>query len=167
MIIISPLFLLLNLVLSLDRLLFFCTLIFVYLIFMNGDILIDLSFFFFCDNLRFLIVLLTFWILIICLFSLGRGGFFKNKFNYLVYLFYLIRISLIFVFFLKNIFIFFFILEFRFLPLFYIILGWGAVSDRVLAGYYLIFYTIVGSLPILIYILIIRYNYYFFDFTFL
>ena len=41
------------------------------------------------------------------------------------------------------------------------------MSDRVLAGYYLIFYTIVGSLPILIYILIVRYYYYFSDFTFL
>lgn len=51
-------------------------------------------------------------------------------------------------FLVKDILIFYFILEIRFLPIFYIIVGWGNIVDRLISGYYLIFYTILGSLPL-------------------
>lgn len=48
-----------------------------------------------------------------------------------------------------NLLTFYFIYESRLLLIFYIIIEWGYREDRVLAAFYLIFYTLVFSLPIL------------------
>jgi len=64
---------------------------------------------------------------------------------------------------------FYFIFEVRFLPVFFIIISWGSANDRLVSGFYLIYYTMVGSLPFfisLIYIinLNIRVNFFLFNY---
>lgn len=48
-----------------------------------------------------------------------------------------------------DLLIFYFIYELRLLLIFYIVIEWGYSEDRVLSAFYLIFYTLVFSLPIL------------------
>ena len=54
----------------------------------------------------------------------------------------------------------------RVLLVFYIIIGWGRIRDRIVSGLYLIFYTIVDSLP-LFFRLILNYSRGYTDFFFL
>lgn len=48
-----------------------------------------------------------------------------------------------------DLLIFYFIYESRLLLIFYIIIEWGYSEDRILSAFYIIFYTLVFSLPIL------------------
>ena len=78
-------------------------------------------------------------------------------------------IRLILSFIMKNMLGFYFIFEVRFLPVFFIIISWGSANDRLVSGFYLIYYTMVGSLPFfisLIYIinLNIRVNFFLFNY---
>lgn len=52
-------------------------------------------------------------------------------------------------------FLFFYIFfEISLIPILYLILGWGYQPERIIAGLYLLFYTLLVSLPLLIGILI-------------
>ena len=48
-----------------------------------------------------------------------------------------------------DLLVFYFIYEARLLLIFYIVMEWGYREDRILAAFYLIFYTLVFSLPML------------------
>jgi NADH-ubiquinone oxidoreductase chain 4 len=48
-----------------------------------------------------------------------------------------------------NLFIFYLFFEGSLIPVLLLILGWGAQPERIQAGFYLLFYTIVVSLPLL------------------
>lgn len=64
-------------------------------------------------------------------------------------LFFLILLNFIVI----DLLTFYFIYESRLLLIFYIVMEWGYREDRILAAFYLIFYTLVFSLPILYLIL--------------
>lgn len=49
-----------------------------------------------------------------------------------------------------NIFIFYIFFERRLIPTLFLIIGWGYQPERLQAGIYLLFYTLIGSLPLLI-----------------
>ena len=69
----------------------------------------------------------------------------KNCFILNLILFFLILLNFIVI----DLLIFYFIYESRLLLIFYIVMEWGYREDRILAAFYLIFYTLVFSLPIL------------------
>jgi len=98
--------------------------------------------------------------------SLEVSSFFLYVINYIL----LVRLILSFI--MKNILGFYFIFEVRFLPVFFIIINWGRASDRLVSGFYLIYYTIIGSLPFfirLIYMinLNIRVNFFLFNYFYI
>lgn len=57
-----------------------------------------------------------------------------------------------------NFIIFYVFFESRLLPIFLLIIGWGFQIDRIQAGFYIILYTLFGSLPLLIIIYLIFFN---------
>jgi len=63
-------------------------------------------------------------------------------------------------FFINDLFSFYFFFEFSILPTIIVIIGWGYQPERVQASLYFFFYTLAGSLPLLLLILIL--NKYFF-----
>lgn len=70
-----------------------------------------------------------------------------------------------------NFFIFYLFFEVRLIPTLILILGWGYQPERLQAGVYLLFYTIVASLPIIIilfYCYIVNYSliFYFLNYFF-
>jgi len=137
-----------------------------------GDLFFYNRFFFFFDKIRFVIIWISIWVIIFSIFqvlkfeSLYVSSFFLSIINYILLL------ILIFSFIMKNMLGFYFIFEVRFLPIFFIIIRWGSARDRLVSGFYLIYYTMVGSLPFfisLIYIinLNISRNFFLFNYFFI
>ena len=85
--------------------------------------------------------------------------------------FYLVEIKILFpilffTFSLDNIILFYIFFEVSLIPIFYILLNYGYGSERLIATYYIIRYTIFGRVPFLFYILELFYKkIYFFSFS--
>lgn len=61
-----------------------------------------------------------------------------------------LRVSLLIFFLASGCYTFYFLFEAALLPTFLIIVGWGYQPERLQAGLYLMLYTVVGSLPLLL-----------------
>lgn len=103
---------------------------------------------FFLDLLSFRIINLTIWISFLILIARTFLKLFKNKY----FLFYVILILnlLIICFSSMNFIIFYLFFESVLFPIILIILKWGRQPERIQAGFYILIYTIFGSLPLLI-----------------
>ena len=80
----------------------------------------------------------------------------KNYFEVFTSLRLAILFFLIVRFSTSNLLIFYIIFERTLIPIFLIVMGWGYQPERVRASFYLLFYTLTASLPLLIGILYIN-----------
>lgn len=105
------------------------------------------------DLLSNSLLILSFWIIILCF--LGSIKIFNIKLNQYLFSILLTRllISLFIRFTVNNYLSFYFMFECSLIPVLFLILGWGYQPERVQAGFYLIFYTLTSSLPLLVLIL--------------
>jgi len=104
------------------------------------------------DKLRLNLILLTLLILVLCNLTnniLSKNYLYTRLINLLLGF-------LILSFSVKTLFNFFIMFESSLIPLFLIVLGWGYQSERLQASFYFLFYTLVGSLPLLIRIIILN-----------
>jgi len=97
------------------------------------------------DNLNCNLIMLSYLVIILCVLT-------NNKFTYIKK--YLIcnttlLVFLITSFFSKNLLFFFILFESSLVPLFFLILGWGYQPERLQSSVYFLFYTLLGSLPLL------------------
>lgn len=102
------------------------------------------------DLLSYILILLSIWI---CSFILiRREGILNRKFFGSIFkvVLLILLLFLIIRFYRTNLFIFYLFFERRLIPTFIIILGWGYQRERVQAGVYLLIYTLVSSLPLLL-----------------
>lgn len=90
-------------------------------------------------------VLLTIWVIGIIYIILNEESNLKECFNILFFIMIVILINFIILRFIW----FYFIFEVSLILIFYVIIKWGAGTLRVISGYYLIFYTLFFSLPLL------------------
>nr|WSP02129.1 NADH dehydrogenase subunit 4 [Gesonula punctifrons] len=109
-----------------------------------------ISYFFGVDYFSFSLILLSFWICSLMItasssvyFSNYHSGFFVFMVLFLMIMLYCSFSSLS----LLSFYIFF---EASLVPTLLLILGWGYQPERLQAGVYLIFYTLVASLPLLL-----------------
>lgn len=105
------------------------------------------KYFFQLDNLNFVFILLRVAVLILIVVL-------KKKKNY-KFCFYLLVFILIMFFRRKNIFYLYFFFELRLVPILFIIVQWGLKPERLNAGFYMAIYTLLGSLPLLIGVMIL------------
>nr|YP_004935239.1 NADH dehydrogenase subunit 4 [Cramptonomyia spenceri]AET13064.1 NADH dehydrogenase subunit 4 [Cramptonomyia spenceri] len=110
----------------------------------------SLSYFLGCDIISYGMILLSLWICSLML--MASEMIFKNK-NYenffcLVILFLLILLFLTFG--STNLFLFYLFFESSLIPTLFMILGWGYQPERLQAGIYLLFYTLLASLPMML-----------------
>lgn len=114
-----------------------------------------LGYIFGCDLISYGLILLSLWICVLIILareSIFRLGYFSGFFLFVVIILTIMlyctfrRISLL------SFYIFF---ESRLIPTLFLILGWGYQPERVQAGIYLLFYTLLASLPLLVGILFI------------
>lgn len=111
---------------------------------------VNISYYLGCDIISYGLVLLSLWICSLILTA--RESVYKlNNYSslFLVNILFLL-LFLILTFSRINLFLFYFFFERRLIPTLFLILGWGYQPERLQAGVYLLFYTLLVSLPILI-----------------
>nr|ALO77619.1 NADH deshydrogenase subunit 4 [Cantharidae sp. GENSP01] len=129
----------------------------------------DTGLFFGCDYISYFLILLTIWIcglMILASESIYGTNYYYNFFL-LTVLF--LMLSLFLTFSSMNLFIFYLFFEMSLIPTFILILGWGYQPERIQAGMYMFFYTLLASLPMMISLFlftIVLIRYFFLKFTY-
>jgi NADH-ubiquinone oxidoreductase chain 4 len=124
----------------------------IYGIFRNLGIRIGL------DILSYSLVILRGWIVILIILASGQILFYNNYSKYFLLINIFLLIALISAFSTINIIIFYIRFEISLIPTLLLILGWGYQPERLQAGIYIIIYTLIASLPLLIGIFYIYYS---------
>jgi len=115
----------------------------------NNDIVRSSFGFLGLDYLGLGIVMLSSWVFIMMVIARIRyiKGIYGNLYiNVIIFL----LLILIFRFSSKDFIYFYVFFERSLIPIFIIILGWGYQPERVRAGFYMFFYTLTASLPLLV-----------------
>jgi len=113
----------------------------------------SLSYNFGIDNISYILIILSLWITILILTARIRileSSFYHNIFISLVLL---LLLFLALSFGTINLLMFYIFFESSLIPILFLILGWGYQPERIQAGFYLLFYTLFASLPLLVGIL--------------
>nr|YP_010491834.1 NADH dehydrogenase subunit 4 [Dinothenarus chrysocomus]UWM92620.1 NADH dehydrogenase subunit 4 [Dinothenarus chrysocomus] len=136
--------------------LFFMNIKFNYLVF-------SISYSFGCDLLSFVMIMLSFWIC--SLMILASSKLYINNYYYNLFLLVLLMLmfSLFCTFSSLNLMIFYLFFEMSLIPTLILILGWGYQPERIQASTYLLFYTLVASLPMMISMFFYYHNFYTLD----
>nr|YP_009024075.1 NADH dehydrogenase subunit 4 [Mekongiella kingdoni]ADZ56308.1 NADH dehydrogenase subunit 4 [Mekongiella kingdoni] len=109
-----------------------------------------ISYFFGVDYFSFYLILLSFWV---CSLMLTSSSSIYNLNNYSCLFNFIILFLMIMLycsFSSMSLMMFYIFFEASLVPTLLLILGWGYQPERLQAGVYLIFYTLVASLPLLI-----------------
>lgn len=104
----------------------------------------------FVDYSSFFLIILSFWIT--ALIILVSIYVWENKIfeiNFLVLCLFML-VCLIFSFSTSDFLLFYILFEASLIPIFMLIMGWGYQPERLKASYYLLFYTLLASLPLLL-----------------
>nr|UER94118.1 NADH dehydrogenase subunit 4 [Ruspolia yunnana] len=110
----------------------------------------NLGYLFGCDILSYGLILLSFWIcalMVTASESVYRHKYFEKMFLFLVVM---LLMMLYFTFSSMSLFFFYLFFEASLIPTLFLILGWGYQPERLQAGIYLLFYTLLASLPLLV-----------------
>nr|YP_010462926.1 NADH dehydrogenase subunit 4 [Epeorus unispinosus]UUJ36779.1 NADH dehydrogenase subunit 4 [Epeorus unispinosus] len=110
----------------------------------------QVSYFMGCDIISFGLILLSFWIcglMIMASQSVLKADYYPALFLFMVLF---LMLMLYCTFSTQNLFLFYLFFEGSLIPTLFLILGWGYQPERVQAGMYLLFYTLLASLPLLV-----------------
>lgn len=116
----------------------------------------EVSYYWGIDIISYGLILLRFWIC--ALIFIAREGVLRvnNHVNLFIFMILFLLLILVLTFRSISIFIFYLFFESRLIPTLFLILGWGYQPERLQAGIYLLFYTLLASLPLLIGIFYIK-----------
>nr|YP_009442028.1 NADH dehydrogenase subunit 4 [Cyclorhipidion bodoanus]AOY40249.1 NADH dehydrogenase subunit 4 [Cyclorhipidion bodoanus] len=101
------------------------------------------------DILSFTLIALSFWVCWLMLLASGEINKFSVYKNGFVFTVLVLLLSLIITFMSMNMFIFYLFFEMSLIPTLILIIGWGNQPERIMAGMYLLFYTLLVSLPMM------------------
>nr|AVJ52508.1 NADH dehydrogenase subunit 4 [Solenosthedium bilunatum] len=110
----------------------------------------NLSGLFGCDIISYSLISLTYWILFLMVLASFSIYKFSNLFKEFLFILLFLGICLLVTFSCDNLLMFYIAFESSLIPTLFLILGWGYQPERLLAGYYLLFYTLFASLPLLL-----------------
>jgi len=113
----------------------------------------SLTYFIGIDIISYGLILLRIWICTLIFLAREKVYKYNVKSNWFILIILFLLIILVLTFSSLNLFIFYLFFERRLIPTFFLILGWGYQPERLQAGYYLLFYTLLASLPLLLGIL--------------
>nr|YP_009441599.1 NADH dehydrogenase subunit 4 [Hylastes brunneus]AOY40145.1 NADH dehydrogenase subunit 4 [Hylastes brunneus] len=119
------------------------------------------------DILSFTLILLSLWICFLMILASQMIYSLKYYNSLFILIILLLLISLIITFSSLNMFIFYLFFEISLIPIFILILGWGYQPERIVAGVYLLFYTLLVSLPVMIILFYLNLKFYSLEFYFL
>uniref|UniRef100_UPI0030FED1B9 NADH dehydrogenase subunit 4 n=1 Tax=Pachylophus rufescens TaxID=3127035 RepID=UPI0030FED1B9 len=109
----------------------------------------NLSYFLGCDLISYTLILLSLWISSLMLMASEMIYNTNNYKNLFIFNILLLLLLLILAFGNNNLFMFYLFFESSLIPTLLLILGWGYQPERLQAGLYLLFYTLLVSLPML------------------
>nr|AMH85482.1 NADH dehydrogenase subunit 4 [Eudasyphora canadiana] len=132
-----------------QSLLFFISFIF---IMMNiySNYYMSISYLFGMDMISYGLILLSLWIVSLMLMASESIYKYNNYVNLFLFNMILLLILLVLTFSSMSLFMFYLFFESSLIPTLFLILGWGYQPERLQAGVYLLFYTLLVSLPMLI-----------------
>nr|YP_010284541.1 NADH dehydrogenase subunit 4 [Allotraeus orientalis]UKQ56284.1 NADH dehydrogenase subunit 4 [Allotraeus orientalis] len=125
---------------------------------------VNLSYFFGYDLLSFTLILLSFWICSLMIMASEKIMKFNSYEGFFMFTMIMLLLSLIFTFSSLNLFSFYLFFEISLIPTLVLIIGWGYQPERIEAGIYLLFYTLLVSLPMMISIFFYYENFFSLDF---
>nr|AMW67964.1 NADH dehydrogenase subunit 4 [Psychopsis coelivaga] len=116
----------------------------------NSGLFMYSSYFMGMDLISYGLILLSIWICSLMVMASES----INRLNYNKIFFILNLIMLLFLLYLSfgslNLFYFYLFFEGSLIPTLFLIIGWGYQPERLQAGIYLLFYTLLASLPMLV-----------------
>lgn len=119
-----------------------------------------ISYLFGFDLLSYFIILLRVWICSLIILASGKLIIKNNYKVFFIINIYILLLILLIVFSSIRLLRFYLFFEMSLIPTLLLIIGWGYQPERLQAGIYMLFYTLVASLPILISIFFILYSNY-------
>uniref|UniRef100_UPI00300114BF NADH dehydrogenase subunit 4 n=1 Tax=Pseudempusa pinnapavonis TaxID=1661850 RepID=UPI00300114BF len=125
----------------------------------------SLSYGFGQDYLSYGLVLLSFWICILMILASYSVVRYKFYMTYFLIMILLLLLMLYCTFSSLNMIMFYFFFEGSLIPTLFLIFGWGYQPERLQAGAYLLFYTLLASLPLLMGIMYFYNSFNFIDFS--
>nr|YP_010363546.1 NADH dehydrogenase subunit 4 [Atkinsoniella warpa]UNZ12647.1 NADH dehydrogenase subunit 4 [Atkinsoniella warpa] len=118
----------------------------------------NISYYFGLDYISYGLIILSLLISSLMIFASSSIYFLHNK-NFFILMSMILCMCLIFVFSFLNMFMMYIFFEFSLIPLMILIFGWGYQPERLISGLYLFFYTLFASLPLLMIIMFLYFNY--------
>nr|YP_009050461.1 NADH dehydrogenase subunit 4 [Monochamus alternatus]YP_009913600.1 NADH dehydrogenase subunit 4 [Monochamus alternatus alternatus]AIG22815.1 NADH dehydrogenase subunit 4 [Monochamus alternatus]QLM01486.1 NADH dehydrogenase subunit 4 [Monochamus alternatus alternatus]QWM97280.1 NADH dehydrogenase subunit 4 [Monochamus alternatus] len=119
------------------------------------------------DLLSFSLILLSFWICSLMILSSEKIFKLNNFSNLFLFIMVNLMLALYLAFSSMNLFIFYLFFEISLIPTLILIIGWGYQPERIEAGIYLLFYTLMVSLPMMISIFYYYEKFFSLDFYFM
>nr|AAF03747.1 NADH dehydrogenase subunit 4 [Drosophila nasuta F] len=110
----------------------------------------EISYFLGCDMLSYGLILLSLWICALMLTASESVNKYNNYKNLFLLNVVLLLLLLVLTFSSMSLYMFYLFFESSLIPTLFLILGWGYQPERLQAGIYLLFYTLLVSLPMLI-----------------
>nr|YP_009115656.1 NADH dehydrogenase subunit 4 [Ravinia pernix]AJC00140.1 NADH dehydrogenase subunit 4 [Ravinia pernix] len=117
---------------------------------MYSNYFMSVSYFFGCDMISYGLILLSLWIVSLMLMASESVFKYNNYVNLFLLNIILLLIMLVLTFSSMSLFMFYLFFESSLIPTLFLILGWGYQPERLQAGVYLLFYTLLVSLPMLV-----------------
>nr|AND96611.1 NADH deshydrogenase subunit 4 [Helictopleurus quadripunctatus] len=109
-----------------------------------------ISYFMGSDLLSYCMILLSLWICSLMIMASESINYKKYFGNFFMLILLLLLIFLYMTFSSMNLFLFYLFFEMSLIPTLILIIGWGYQPERLQAGIYLLFYTLLVSLPMMI-----------------
>nr|AIW06259.1 NADH dehydrogenase subunit 4 [Blattodea sp. MT-2014] len=119
----------------------------------------NIGYFFGCDYISFGLILLSIWICLLMIIASESINFYDYFPRFFLFMLLFLLLLLYCTFSSMSIFSFYLFFESSLIPTLFLILGWGYQPERLQAGIYLLFYTLLASLPMLISIINLYFNY--------
>nr|AXF37431.1 NADH dehydrogenase subunit 4 [Perlodes sp. YZD-2018] len=110
----------------------------------------NMGYFMGCDILSYGLILLSFWICVLMMTASESVYRLHNYEGFFMLMVVILLILLYCTFSSLNLFMFYLFFESSLIPTLFLILGWGYQPERLQAGVYLLFYTLLASLPLLV-----------------
>nr|AOY39989.1 NADH dehydrogenase subunit 4 [Scolytinae sp. BMNH 1040174] len=101
------------------------------------------------DLLSFTLIGLSIWICFLMLLASGEICSYNIYSKTFIFVVLILLLSLVITFMSMNFFIFYLFFEVSLIPTLILIIGWGNQPERISAGMYLLFYTLLVSLPMM------------------
>nr|YP_010022662.1 NADH dehydrogenase subunit 4 [Sarcophaga anchoriformis]QOP39510.1 NADH dehydrogenase subunit 4 [Sarcophaga anchoriformis] len=117
---------------------------------MYSNYFMSISYFFGCDMISYGLILLSLWIVSLMLMASESVFKYGNYVNLFLVNIILLLVLLVLTFSSMSLFMFYLFFESSLIPTLFLILGWGYQPERLQAGVYLLFYTLLVSLPMLV-----------------